>query len=108
MQLFQRKSTPQTEVTPAPAPELSPLAVAEAEMQFAAQACTESSKRCERLDNEQRYWATRREDAHRQHSEALNCHAAAKERWARLANPAPVAASGTVKPFPIGAALGEN
>jgi hypothetical protein len=107
MQLFKPKPpAPQTE---APAPEpLSPLAAAEAELQDAALACSESSKRCKRLDDEQRYWATRREEAHRQHSAALNRHAAAKDRWATLANPVPVKATGDVKPFPVGAVLGEN
>jgi hypothetical protein len=109
MQLFKQKPPAQTETAPTPAPvPLSPLAAAEAELQDAALACSESSKRCKRLDDEQRYWATRREEAHRQHSEALNRHAAAKDRWATLANPVRVKATGDVKPFPVGAVLGEN
>jgi hypothetical protein len=99
MQLFKQKPPVQTETAPTPAPvPLSPVAAAEVELQDAAQACTEAHKKCERLDNEQTFWLRARETASMEHSKALNRHAAAKDAWLRLSNPAPVVGSGHAPP----------
>jgi hypothetical protein len=100
MNLFRKQPPAQTEA-PAPAPEpLSPLAAAEAELAEASRACTEAHKKCERLDNEQRFWLRARENASMEHSKALNRHAAAKDAWLRLSNPSPVVGSGHAVPVP--------
>jgi hypothetical protein len=111
MQLFKQKLSAQTDSTPAPSPAaapVDPLAAAEAELAEASRLCTEAHKKCVRLDDEQRFWLRAREAASQEHSKALNRHADAKETWLRLSNPAPVVGGGDVKPFPVGAVLGEN
>jgi hypothetical protein len=105
MNLFQKRPSVPTE-TPAPEP-LTPLQIAEAELQAASQACSESSKKCERLDNELRYWRSAREAAAREHSQNCDRHAGAKDLWLRLSNPTPVKGGGTAQSFPVGAVLGD-
>jgi hypothetical protein len=100
MQLF-RKSPPQTEPTPAPAaPPVDPLAAAEAELLEAGALCTEAHKECLHLDEEQKSWLRAREAASQAHIKALTRHAAAKDVWSRLSNPAPVVGSGNAAPVP--------
>jgi hypothetical protein len=108
MQLFRKSPPPpQTEPAPAPVPEpVSALVAAEAELEAASQACTESSRHCAELDRMQREWMAQREAAFRKHTANLERHADAKERWLRLSNPAPVKTS--APPFPVGAVIGGN
>lgn len=104
-----RKQPLQTEPESAPEPEpISLLVAAERELEDAAEACNESSRHCAELDALQREWLGQREQAFREHSANLTRHAAAKDRWTRLANPTPVKASGTVTSFPAGAIVGGN
>jgi hypothetical protein len=89
---FKKPAAPQTEPEPTPEPEVSALVAAERELEIAAEACNDSSRHCAQLDELQREWMAQREAAFREHSKNLAAHSAAKDRWAILANPAPVVA----------------
>jgi hypothetical protein len=88
MNLFRKLQT-DSKPAPAPAPELSALEKAEAELAASGRQCAEATQRCESLDEEKRSWPARREAAFAAANAAMVRHSKAKTALSRLSEPAP-------------------
>lgn len=84
---FHKNTKPASTSCPAPTLQPDALTLAIAEERMASQAVREYSATCMRLDEEQKSWSLRRDQAYRSFCEALARHADAKAQLARMSKP---------------------
>jgi hypothetical protein len=106
MSLFKKDQLPAMRIEPLP---LTGLQLAQAEFHDASVTCRASSEHCARLDAEQKYWLTRREQAQTDFNSCLQRYSAAQDALAKLQSIATskIAATGTTQPIvaAVGAVL---